>query len=128
VARLNAETLGLAAHVSVRHGSLFDPVQGETFDSIVFNMPLMHSEHDGTPHLALDDPRGAVARSFLDHVAQHLKPGGCVYMTFSNLSEPALLQSFVDRGKLSLLVAEWVVETGFWLMMYKFEPGTAGVR
>ena len=118
----NAEKLGLAERSMVRLGSLFEPVCGERFDSIVFNMPLMHNEHEGRSHQALDDPRGALAKSFVNQAAAHLTSEGCAYITFSNLSEPALLALFAERGQLILLAAEWVVETGFWLMVYQFKP------
>jgi len=120
-ARRNAVELGLQERSTVLQGSMFEPVAGESFDSIVFNMPLMHSEHEGMRHAALDDPRGAVATAFLNQVTGFLASSGTAYVTFSNISEPALLKEFSAKGKLALLAAEWVVETGFWLMVYRFK-------
>lgn len=120
-AQRNATSLGLQARSTVRQGSLFEPVSGESFDSIIFNLPLMHSEHEGMRHVALDDPRGAVATEFFNRATDFLNCSGSVYITFSNLSEPAILKELSAKGKLSLLAAEWVVETGFWLMVYRLQ-------
>lgn len=119
--RHNASNLGLLSRTTVRQGDLFAPVQGEQFDTIVFNMPLMHDEHEGITHAALDDEQGRVATEFCNQASAFLKPSGSGYVTFSNISSPAILAKFAAKKKLSLLAVEWVVETGFWLMVYRFQ-------
>ena len=122
VAQHNAEQLGLAGRVAVRQGSLFEPVPGERFDSLIFNLPLMHAAHPGGTHPALDDTAGRLAQDFFAQAAAYLSPGGKAYFTYSNISSPGLLQSFADTVELELLAAEWVVKSGFWLLLYRFGP------
>ncbi len=121
VAWRNAEKSGVSNRTKVKQGSLFEPVQDEQFDSIIFNLPLMHQVHDGAKHLALDDALGRVAQQFFEQVKNHLKPGGRGFFSFSNISNPQLLESFAEEVDLSLVAAEWVVKSGFWLMLYTFD-------
>ena len=118
-ARQNAEALGLTSRATVWIGHLFEGVEGQRFDTLVFNMPLMHRVHQGAQHSALDDACGAIAREFFGEAPRYLKPGGCCYFTYSNISDPALLEEFGRRTAISLVAAEWVVSTGFWLMVYR---------
>lgn len=118
----NAANLALSGRIDVRQGNLFAPVMGEKFDTIIFSMPLQHTGHDGTPHLALDDWQGALASAFFEQAPAYLKQGGSGFFCFSNISNPALLQAFATRVALTLVAAEWVVSTGFWLLLYRFRP------
>ena len=120
VARSNVEQLGLGGRAMVRQGSLFEPVQGERFDNLIFNLPLMHAKHPGGTHPALDDTSGCIAQGFFEQAADHLRPGGSAYFTYSNISTPGLLESLAGTVELELLAAEWVVKSGFWLMLYRF--------
>lgn len=121
IARDNAYKLGLGSRTTVRQGSVFKPVPGDLFDSILFNMPLMHNRHPGMKHLALDDSLGNVAKLFFQEVQCYLKPAGVGYFSFSNISNPQLLEQFSEQVDLSLVAAEWVVKSGFWLMVYRFK-------
>lgn len=118
--RNNAKRLGLDDCVSIKHGSLFEPVQGEQFDSIVFNMPLMHRTHTGITHVALDDTNGEAAQTFFQEVSNYLVPGGTCFFPYSNISNPQLLGEFANEANVALIAAEWVVKNGFWLMIYRF--------
>lgn len=115
----NAVRLDLEQRATVQRGSLFEPVEGDRFNSIVFNMPLLHRSHGGARHIALDDPRGTVTREFLQRFAAFLEPAGQAYVTFSNLSDSSLLTPLDRRGALSLVSAEWVAVSRFWLMVYR---------
>ncbi|HJV74809.1 MAG TPA: methyltransferase [Noviherbaspirillum sp.] len=127
IARSNAEKLGLCGRATVKHGSMFKPVAGARFDSVLFNMPLMHLLYPGAKHIALDDTSGVVAKAFFREVQNHLAPGGTCFFTFSNISDSKLLDQFADMVDLSLVAAEWAVANGFWLMVYRFTnpPQTA---
>lgn len=118
--RHNAEKLGLNDRASIRVGSLFEPVHGEQFDSILFNMPLMHRVHPGMKHIALDDTSGKAAQSFFQEVRNYLVPGGTCFFPYSNISDPQFLEEFANEVDISLVAAEWVVKNGFWLMIYRF--------
>lgn len=122
IARKNAAQLAVSNQADIRQGDLFTPVKGERFNSILFNLPLMHAAHPGLKHLSLDDTSGALAKRFFSEARDYLEPDGVGYFTFSNISHPALLERFSERAALSLIAAEWVVSTGFWLMVYRFKP------
>ncbi|MFD8232492.1 HemK2/MTQ2 family protein methyltransferase [Streptomyces sp. NPDC059696] len=94
-ARLNARLAGLP--VSIRHGNLFEPVQGRKFDLILANPPYVPSP-DG-PHRP---PRGAArawdagadGRLVVDRICREapglLRPGGVLLLVQSALSAPDL--------------------------------------
>lgn len=127
----NAANLKLDGCTAVRRGSMFAPVAGEKFDTILFNMPLQHTSHDGAAHIALDDLQGVLASTFFEQAPAYLKQGGSGFFCFSNISDPALLQAFAARVALTLVAVEWVVSTGFWLLLYRFHadaPATSGQR
>ncbi|MER6709368.1 HemK2/MTQ2 family protein methyltransferase [Streptomyces fumanus] len=91
-ARLNAARAGLP--LRVRHGNLFTPVLGETFDLVLTNPPYVPSPHGGRR------PRGAArawdaghdGRLLLDRICRQapglLRPGGVLLLVQSALSDP----------------------------------------
>ncbi|GAP45374.1 methyltransferase [Streptomyces azureus] len=93
-ARLNAVRAGLP--VRIRHGNLFDPVRGESFDLILANPPYVPAP-DGAGR-----PRGAArawdagddGRLVVDRICQEapdlLRPGGVLLLVQSALSGPDL--------------------------------------
>lgn len=88
MAKRNVERAGLAERIEVRHGDLFAPVAGETFDLIASNPPYiatavidtLSAEVKREPRLALDG--GADGLTFYDRIcaeaAAHLSPGGAL--------------------------------------------------
>jgi release factor glutamine methyltransferase len=88
IAKRNVERSGLGERVEVRHGDLFAPVAGETFDLIASNPPYiatsvidtLSAEVKREPRLALDG--GADGLSFYDRICAeaiaHLAPGGAL--------------------------------------------------
>ncbi|MFF9803765.1 HemK2/MTQ2 family protein methyltransferase [Streptomyces coeruleorubidus] len=93
-ARLNAVRAGLP--VRIRHGNLFDPVRGESFDLILANPPYVPAP-DGAGR-----PRGAArawdagddGRLVVDRICREapdlLHPGGVLLLVQSALSGPDL--------------------------------------
>lgn len=119
-ARQNIASLGVAQHVQVRQGDLFAAVPGERFDTIVFNMPLLHLAHEGMRHLALDDTGGALAARFFGEALDYLAPGGRGYFAYSNVSQIATFAAVQDHAALRMLAAEWVPARGFGLALFEF--------
>lgn len=119
-AQANAGMLRVLKDVQVLQGSVFAPVAGQQFDSIIFNLPLLHLDHDAATHGALDDANGAVAEQFFGQALDFLKPGGQGYFTYSNVSSAAALERFKENATVSLVAAEWVAKSDFWLMIYCF--------
>jgi len=69
-ARLNRLSLDL------RHGSLFEPVAGETFDLIVANPPFVVSPDSEFVYRDSGLPGDAICREVVRGAAAHLRPGG----------------------------------------------------
>lgn len=77
--RLNAQ-LGRDDRIETRHGSLFEPVAGETFDRIVTNPPFVITPRvKGVPGYEYRDG-GLVGDALVEQVVRgvgdHLRPGG----------------------------------------------------
>jgi len=89
----------------VLQGDLFDPVEGEKFDVILFNTPYLPATGDDATGDVLDlawnggpDGRMVIDR-FLDEVQAHLKPGGRIQLVQSSLSDTEkTLQKLADMG------------------------------
>ncbi|MEU0224544.1 HemK2/MTQ2 family protein methyltransferase [Streptomyces sp. NPDC006284] len=91
-ARVNAARAGL--RIRVRHGNLFTPVRGETFDLVLANPPYVPAPGGGRR------PRGAArawdaghdGRLVLDRICREapalLRPGGVLLLVQSALSDP----------------------------------------
>ncbi|WP_411576475.1 HemK2/MTQ2 family protein methyltransferase [Streptomyces mutabilis] len=91
-ARVNAMRAGV--RVRVRHGDLFTPVRGETFDLVLANPPYVPAPGAGRR------PRGAArawdaghdGRLVLDRICREipglLRPGGVLLLVQSALSDP----------------------------------------
>ncbi len=80
------------AHIDVRLGDLFDPVEDEKFDLILFNTPYLPTEEEDVVDDAIDaawnggkDGRTVIDR-FIDGLTEHLNPDGRVQLVQSSLS------------------------------------------
>ena len=99
----NAHALDLADRIEVRQGDLFAPARTQSFDSIIFNMPLLHLEHDGKRHPALDDDSGTLAGRFFARFADRLAPEG----GSPSLRSVAVRVRTAQRSASSLLINCW---------------------
>ncbi|MEU0383373.1 HemK2/MTQ2 family protein methyltransferase [Streptomyces chartreusis] len=107
-ARVNAARAGLP--VRVRHGNLFDPVRGESFDLVLANPPYVPAP-SGT-----GGPRGAArawdagddGRLVVDRICREapdlLRPGGVLLLVQSALSDPDLTVGCLRRSGLKAAV------------------------
>jgi release factor glutamine methyltransferase len=82
-----------AYNVELRKGDLFEPVQSEKFDLILFNTPYLPTSEDEKIHTEIDkawdgglDGRKVIDR-FLEGLKDHLNPGGRVQLVQSSLSD-----------------------------------------
>ncbi len=96
-ARINAQTNGVSDRIDVRLGDLFEPVQDERFDTILFNPPF----YRGEPKDMLDHAWRStdVAERFACEVPQHLNPGGQALVVLSTDGEQErFLETFRRHG------------------------------
>lgn len=126
IAEKNARKHDISEKIDFRKGNLFEPVEGEEFNVIIFNPPYLPvSEAERTEselERAWDggsDGRELIDR-FLDEVRNHLKSGGRIYLVQSSLSGidetinrlEKNFQLSVDREKVSfekifLIQGDW---------------------
>ncbi len=78
--------------MELREGDLFDPVEGEKFNLIIFNTPYLPTEEDDAAADELNaawdggsDGRKVIDR-FLDGLTEHLEQNGRVMLVQSSLS------------------------------------------
>ncbi|MEA1905126.1 MAG: HemK2/MTQ2 family protein methyltransferase [Candidatus Hadarchaeota archaeon] len=91
-ARNNARAHNVEKRIEFRLGDLFEPVNDERFDLIIFNPPYLPVSHEEELSTPLDraweggpDGRTVIDR-FLDELPQHLGPRGRVLLVQSSLS------------------------------------------
>lgn len=102
-AQKNAEINGVS--LDVRHGDLFEPVEHEKFDLIVFNTPYLPTEAEELVDEELEaawnggrEGRDVIDR-FIDQLSEHLKPNSTVQLVQSSLSDIDLtLQKLKKMG------------------------------
>ena len=85
---LNAARLDLEGKIDVRGPAhLFESVQGERFDTIIFNAPWIQGEPRTLYDTANYDPGYRVLDGFLREVREHLTPDGAILLQYSDVSE-----------------------------------------
>ena len=91
-ARINALVHKLEDRIDVRQGDLFAPVEGERFDTVLFNPPYFRGE----PKDQLDRAFRSqlVATRFSEGLTEHLNPGGSALVVLSSNGEIA---TFLDE-------------------------------
>ncbi|WP_426194001.1 methyltransferase [Massilia sp. DWR3-1-1] len=91
VAATAANARANALAVDVRQSDLFSAFSGETFDVIAFNPPFFHVDRDiAIEERTLSDSGGSLFQRFMQGAGALLAPGGCIVVTFSNCSNPAV--------------------------------------
>lgn len=95
-ARMNVTMHALEGHVDVRHGDLFAPVQGETFDLVLFNPPFF----DGSPSSERDRAWRStdVLERFGAGLGAALSPGGRALVVVSSHGGQQRTIDALERG------------------------------
>lgn len=86
-ALLNHLDLDPVTGLDVRQGDMFDPLRdGEQFDLVIFNPPLMNKPVASQTEVALCDPDGELLTRFLRGVPIVIKTGGHALFTHASIS------------------------------------------
>ncbi|MFF4255740.1 HemK2/MTQ2 family protein methyltransferase [Streptomyces sp. NPDC001663] len=107
-ARMNARMAGLP--LRIRHGNLFAPVRGQSFDLILSNPPYVPTPLDGArpSGAARAWDAGGDGRLVLDRICREapdlLRPGGVLLMVHSALSGPDRTLGHLRAGGLKAAV------------------------
>ena len=102
-AQINAHLNHLEHKINVRHGDLFEPVDKERFDLVLFNPPFIK----GTPRNDRDRAWRSidVAERFAAGLGTHLKSRGCALVLLSSFGDA---RYFLDEFcKHELLISVW---------------------
>ena len=91
-ARTNAALLGLGDKVDIRHGSLFDPLEGVSVDVVIGDVSGVPDEiaavSDWFPGGFSGGPTGAeVPVAMLEAARDHLRPGGRLYLPTGSIQD-----------------------------------------
>jgi methylase of polypeptide subunit release factors len=100
---LNAELNGLS-NVECRLGSLFEPVEGETFDLIICNAPFVVSPERRWAYRDSELEGDEVSKQVVNSAAEHLAEDGYASLLVSWLAP--------DEENADERAAQWVDETG----------------
>ena len=104
-ARINVLLNRVEGCVEVRHGDLFRPVAGQTFDLVLFNPPFL----GGSPADAMDRAfrSNDIASRFASELGFHLKSNGVALVV---LSSRGLLETFLREFRLNSFNYQLVVQ------------------
>jgi methylase of polypeptide subunit release factors len=112
-ARLNVQRLGLQQTVEVRGpADLFDSVQGEVFDIILFNPPWILGEPKTLYDEAIYDKEQQIITRFLSQVNDYLSQRGRLLLIYSDISQSTgegsldKLNELVKQNRLEI-VSQW---------------------
>lgn len=121
-ARINALLNRLEDRVEVRGGDLFEPVESERFDVVLFNPPY----YRGVPRDALEQAFRAadVPRRFAHGLAAHLRPGGYALVVLSSAGEGSAF--LAELGAAGLSVEPAAVQRRIGEVLTVYRVGVAG--
>jgi len=112
-ARLNVQRLGLQQTTEVRGpADLFDSVQGEVFDIIIFNPPWILGEPKTLYDEAIYDKEQQIITRFLSQVNEYLSPHGRLLLIYSDISQSTgegsldKLNQLLQQNRLEI-VSQW---------------------
>jgi release factor glutamine methyltransferase len=121
-ARINVLLNGAEERVEVRQGDLWEPVEGERFDVVLFNPPYFRGE----PTDALDHAwrSNNVVERFAAGLCAHVKPGGYALVVLSSDGDlAAFLHAFCDNDLRVEIVASRDLRNET-LTIYRLSPET----
>lgn len=124
VATMECNAILNKINIDVRHGHLFEPVDGARFEVIVFNMPLLNAPVHGRAERSLCDPGGIILQEFLATLPEHLTSNGVAFFTHGNISAPLPIPS---TGRLTV-ASEHVREGGPSIRIMKWEKQPIDAR
>jgi release factor glutamine methyltransferase len=116
-AHINVLLNGLESRVEVRGGDLFDPVEGERFDVVLFNPPY----YAGHPRDPLQQAFRAadLPQRFAAGLGTHLRPGGYALLVLSSAGDAAGFLSEARAAGLSIQRAAEQRRVGEVLTVYR---------
>jgi len=91
-ARINALINGVGDRIIFKLGDLFDPVEGESFNLIVFTPPYLWGLPRNIRERGWFYGEGGLLLKFLSEAKEYLRPGGRILLTYSTIADESLLK------------------------------------
>lgn len=103
--KFNVDKLGLK-QVEVLEGSLFEPVDGATFDVIAINPPYTGKKPANKTEICFWDENNNTTRQFFSEYKSHLNPEGRAYLAWADFSSLELIEGLARDNNVSLKLVE----------------------
>lgn len=102
-ARLNADRHGLK-QVDVLEGSLFEPVENDTFDVVTINPPYTNKKPANKTEICFWDENNSTTKQFINEYGHYLNPNGRAYLAWADFSSVDLIRHLAHEQHISLNV------------------------
>ena len=123
-ALINALLNDVADKIDTRLGDLFEPVEGEKFDLILYNPPFYLGKARNWHEIAFKGGEGEnhVCHKFFSNVANYLTPGGRVRMLWSTMADYPGMEEELMRNGLEIIKVEQRDILTEVVLIYEFGP------
>ena len=101
---------------------MFAAVQGKTFDTIIFNIPLLDKPIEDPLEIIACDEGGALVMRFMNEAKHHLSPRGHVCMSLSNIGNRTAILKALTGYQESIVHAEYYESSGEWRWLLAAQP------
>jgi release factor glutamine methyltransferase len=120
-ANKNKELLNLN-NLTFQLGNVFEGL-AEKFDVITINPPYTDKTASNNIEICFYDGGHKMLKTFFDDVADHLKPGGRVYLAWSNIGSMDVAPSLAKKHGFKMkLLAEDIGSRGYTFYVYELKP------
>ncbi len=123
-ARINALLNDAADRIDARLGDLFEPVEGEKFDLILYTPPFYLGKARDWHETAFKGGEGEdhVCHKFFSNVENHLTPEGRVRMLWSTIADYPGMEEELARNGLEIIKVEQRDIMTEVVLIYEFRP------
>lgn len=123
-ASINALLNDVADRIDTRLGDLFEPVEGETFDLILYNPPFYLGKARNWHEMAFKggEEEEHVCHKFFSTVANYLTPEGRVRMLWSTIADYPGMEEELMRNGLEIIKIEQRDIVTEVVLIYEFRP------
>lgn len=106
----------------VLQSDLFAAVEGQKYDVIFFNIPLLDQSIEQPLDIIACDEGGELLTRFLIEAPNYLLPNGLVYVSVGNISNRAALLKAIGDYDENIIYAEFYGGTGGWRWLISLRP------
>ena len=121
--RINAMLINVEDRVDARQGDLFEAVQGQCFDRILFNPPYFR----GAPQPGFEQSWRSVdvVERFAADLGRHLTPGGSAFLALSTHGDVAGFQHVFNKNGYEQTIVSSHRQLAETFLVFRFRPRCA---